>query len=91
MAKKREQTRHTDAAFNKQEREDFFVGNPVGCRSDNILWASWGEGGLICMYSTGPYTYPCSRHQAEAFASAPSKMGFIHDEYLSRGVRGTKG
>ncbi len=90
MTKKRCSTygteRHTDAAFSVQEYADFFAGYVVAVRSTaNMEYAWWEEGSntLHCTYKGGKeYTYPCNFHQAEAFASAPSKLGFVWDHYL---------
>lgn len=87
-------TRHTDAAFNKAERESFLAGMFVGCRSSNVLRARWDEQSqtLHVVFKDGtPWTYSAARQEAEAFARAPSKQGFLWDQYISAGEKGSRG
>lgn len=85
--------RHVDAAFNEDERRQFFEGLSVPCRSEKVGSARWDDENqrLYCdIIGAGPYSYPCNRGEAEQFADAASKMGFIWDHYLYRGEKGRK-
>lgn len=87
--------RDTSAAFRTNRYLAFFNGEDVKIyTSDWVDSAQWDEeaGILRITFDDGHvHYYPCSQDEAILFADAPSKGGWIHDHYLSKGIKGSPG
>lgn len=94
MGRQYQPDRHSDAAFHGFEADSFDKGDWVFVRSSNVVEArmDWQANTLHVRFKDGStYSYPCDHPTARGFAVAPSKGGFLHDWFISRGIKGSKG
>ncbi len=98
IAKTSRPGRHTDAAFNPSEERRFLSDDPTEhsketVRSSWVYSAEYVDGGGYIEVETQKngqrtgkiYRAPVTREEAESFARAPSKGGWLHDYIITPG------
>ena len=91
--------RSTSGAMHSQEIEEFlrgeWISTPVSTMTSQARWVDLGDysvGSLEVEFANSGvrWSYPCSEADAEKFAEAPSKGGWIHDHFISAGITGSQ-